>query len=88
MQSGWDSFVAAGQQLMNTGVSFFCEMIMVAAVFMILYGLLAHFSRYSKSGAGYIVNGIVLIIAVSCIYMGLLGASSPPDISIWFRPPA
>jgi hypothetical protein len=87
-QSGWDGFVAAGQQLVYSGVSFFCEMVMVAAVFMVMYGLLAHFSHYSKGGAGWIVNGIILAIGISCIYMGVLGASGPPDISIWFRPPA
>ncbi len=87
-QSGWDGFVAAGQQMMYSGVSFFCEMVMVVAVFMAMYGLLAHFSRYSKSGANWLVNGIILAIGISCIYMGVLGASGPPDISIWFRPPA
>jgi hypothetical protein len=87
-QSGWDSFVAAGQQMVYSGVSFFCEMVMIVSVFMIMYGLLAHFTRYSKGGAGWIVNGIVLAIGISCIYMGVFGASGPPDISIWFRPPA
>ncbi len=87
-QGGRDSFVAAGQQLMYDGVSFFCEMVMVAAVFMVMYGLLAHFTRYSKGGAGWLVNGIILAIGISCVYMWVLGTSGPPDISIWFRPPS
>ncbi len=87
-QFGWDSFVSAGQQMVYSGVSFFCEMVMVVAVFMVMYGMLAHFSRYSKGGAGWIVNGIILAIGISCVYMSVLGASGPPDISIWFRPPA
>jgi hypothetical protein len=40
MQSGWDSFVAAGQQMVNTGVSFFCEMIMVKSP---LWGMMKGF---------------------------------------------
>ncbi len=87
-QFGWDSFVAAGQQAMYNAFAFICEMIIVAIVFLILFGLLFHFTRYSSKGAGMIANGIVVIIIVSCLYMATLGASGPPDISIWFRPPA
>ncbi len=74
--------------MMYTTFSFICELVMVAMVFWILLGLLFHFTHYSSKGAGMIANGIVVIIAVSCIYMSILGASGPPDISIWFRPPA
>jgi hypothetical protein len=60
-----------------SGVSFFCEMVMIVSVFMIMYGLLAHFTRYSKGGAGWIVNGLLLAIGISCIYIGVFGASGP-----------
>jgi hypothetical protein len=87
-QGGWDAFQAAGQAMMNNVITFVCEMVMVAMVFMILFGLLFHFTHYSSKGAGMIVNGIVVMIVISCVYMAILGASGPPDISIWFRPPA
>jgi hypothetical protein len=87
-QFGWDTFVAAGQQAMYTAFSFICEMIMVALVFFVLIGVLFTFTHYHKSGPGMIVTGIAGMIIISCAYMAILGASGPPDISIWFRPPA
>ena len=87
-QGGWEAFQAAGQAMMYNVFSFACEMVMVAMVFLILFGLLFHFTNSNHNGANMIKNGIVVIIIVSCMYMAILGASGPPDISIWFKPPA
>lgn len=86
-QAGWDAFQAAGQQMMNSAISFICEMVMVAMVFVILFGMLFYFTNYNGHGKGMIVNGVIGIIVATCIYMWLLGASGPPDISLWFKPP-
>lgn len=88
LQGGAGDLVAAGQQVVNSVVSFIFEMAMVAGVVMMFYGVVAHLTRYSKSGTNWLINGILLEIVVSCLYMWLLGANGPPDISIWFRPPA
>jgi hypothetical protein len=46
------------------------------------------FTGFSNHGKGMIVNGVVAIIIVSCMYMAVLGVSGPPDISLWFKPPS
>ncbi|NMC07591.1 MAG: hypothetical protein GYA24_20425, partial [Candidatus Lokiarchaeota archaeon] len=51
-QSGWDTFQAVGQQMMNSAISFICEMIMVAMVFLILFGMLFYFTNYNGHGKG------------------------------------
>ncbi len=87
-QGDWDEFVSAGQSIMYSAFSFVCELAMVALIFVILFGVLFTFTRYNKAGPNMIVTGIVGMIVISCAYMAILGASGPPDISVWFRPPA
>ncbi len=85
-QGGWDGFVAAGSQMANSISSFFLQMIMIAMVFTILFGVLFHFTNYHGVGKKLIVNGILGMIIVCVFYTWIFGGL--PDITVWFRPPA
>jgi len=84
-QGGWDGLVAAGSQAANAVSSFFLQMIMIAMVFVILLGVLFHFTNYSKAGKSMIINGVLGMIIACVFYAWLFGGL--PDISAWFRPP-
>jgi hypothetical protein len=86
-QGGWEAFQAAGATMLRNFFGFLCEMGMVVSVFVLLIGVIYHFSHYSPTGKQYIVNAIAAFIIISVFYMAILGTAGPPDISIWFRPP-
>ncbi|NMC06637.1 MAG: hypothetical protein GYA24_15575 [Candidatus Lokiarchaeota archaeon] len=88
MQGGWDAFVAAGQHAMNTIFAFTCELAMVGLVFLLAIGLLLYFTGVnSHGGKNMAIYAVVGMVFFSCLYMAILGASGPPDISLWFKPP-
>ncbi|MEX2681818.1 MAG: hypothetical protein Q6373_009460 [Candidatus Sigynarchaeota archaeon] len=86
MQGGWDGLVAAGSELARSATSFVIQVAMVAMVFVVLFGVLFHFTGYSRAGKAMIVNGVLGLIILCVVHAWLLGGL--PDISAWFRPPA
>lgn len=83
----WGTLLDAGRTWSANFFGGIIEFGMVIFLFVILIGCIIYFTGYSKKGLGYLVNGIVMEIVLSCIFMAITGATGPPDISIFFRAP-
>ncbi len=86
-QAGWDGLLGAGSQAASGVASFIFQMVMIGLLFWTMFGVLFHFTHYSKSGAKMIVEGIVGLIIIGVIYTCVLGPNLP-DLSVWFTPPS
>ena len=83
----WGTFFDAARAACANLIGGIIEFGMVIFVFVIVIAAIVYFSGYSRKGLGYLVNGIVLEIMLSCIFMAITGATGPPDISIFFKVP-
>ena len=83
----WGTFFDAARVAFANFIGGIIEFGMVIFVFVIVIAAIVYFSGYSHKGLGYLVNGIVMEIVLSCVFMAITGATGPPDISIFFRPP-
>ncbi|HME53399.1 MAG TPA: hypothetical protein VKM55_14340 [Candidatus Lokiarchaeia archaeon] len=83
----WGDFMNGAKLALANLIGGIIELGMVIALFGIVIGAIAYFSHYHRGGLAVLVNCIVLEIILSCIYMGITGATGPPDISIFFKMP-
>ena len=77
--------LGAAQMLLTNVASFTCELAILGLFFVFLFAVIFYFTGFrEKWGGRYIRDSIIGMILVSLVYVGLLGANGPPDISIFF----
>ena len=80
-----NDIIAAGRAIMSNVATFTCEIAMLGLLFVFLFAVMFYFTGFREQwGSKYIVTSLVGMIVITMLYMGLLGANGPPDVSIFF----
>ena len=86
--SWWGDVLASAQLVTGTIASFIISIGLVAAVFVIAVGAVFYFTGFNgKSGKVMMINGVLLCVILTVLYVGLFDAAGPPDVSGFFALP-
>ncbi|MFX0103112.1 MAG: hypothetical protein ACFFCS_26340 [Candidatus Hodarchaeota archaeon] len=77
--------MGAAQQLLTNITGFILELGCLFMLFCIIFGCIFYFTGWHwRGGKVLLQDGIIGMVILSLLYMWLLGANGPPDISIFF----